>query len=586
MTRLSCFALILFILGAGTFTACRKDFDNTTVIWDPVSFLNTAVQGSVQDTDHRAVIGAVIRKGDQVTRTDSNGYFYLPPSPTDRGGAPVEISAAGYFTITRTITPVAQGATIVQVQLIPRLLNASFPSSQGALVDVQGATVRFPQDSYLYADGRPYTGEVQVYAAFLDPAARDMQLRMPGNLTAVRADGSAAVLATFGMLGVELRTPAGAVLELAPGAGAEISIPLSGDFLAAAPDEIPLWHFQDHTGRWIEDGKAVKSGNRYVGSVAHFSFWSVDLPFVPVLLSGTVLDQAGNPVQGLLVRATVQSGQGLPAGAMCYTHTNQQGAFSGYVPGGQGLLLEVLNSCSEVVHTLPVNALSGNTALPDIHIRSDAYIVHITGSAADCDSDPLTAPAYVVIWMDGQTSYLLPGSGGEIRNTVLACQASDMLTATLYDPVSSTKSSPASFDIPSGNRSVDLGQLLACKPIEEYFYFEIDNYTKAIYSARAYMSRHQIVTGILEGSFVSLATEAWAGTDPAAMKSLNIVIKDLVTDEYFSAVCGPADCDIRINITENGGAGGFLSGDFSGHVDNKTPVPTKVSGTFRARILN
>lgn len=588
MIRFSRFSILLLIAGlmaVSLFTACRKDYDNTTIIKDPVAFLNTSVQGSVQDTDHRAVINAVVRKGDLITRTDSNGYFYLPPSPTAQGGAPIEISAAGYFTITRTVTPVAQGATIVQVQLIPRVLSASFPSSQGALVDVQGATVRLPQDRYLDATGRPYTGEVQVYAIFLDPTGSDMQLRMPGDLTAVRTDGSAAVLATFGMLGVELRTPAGAMLELASGTEAEISVPLSGAYQGAAPDEIPLWHFQDRTGKWIEEGKAVKQGNRYIGKVTHFSFWNFDIPFTSALLSGTVRDQAGNPVQDLRVRATVLSGQGLPPGAMAYSHTNQQGAFSGYIPAGQDLLLEVLNACGEVIYAQPVPALSGHTTLPDIHLSSGAFAIWVTGTTVNCNLSPLTTPAYVKVDIGESSFTIFPNSDGEIFTAFLVCQTNTMLTATLYNPDSLTRSEPVAFHIPSGGGQLDLGRLRTCIGVDEYIYVEVDNYGKTFFNPVVDPYRHYIYVRSEDGSDLQLFTEEWINTDPVEITRLYVTIKDVTQDRDYIASCKPGDpCDIRIHITENGGAGGFLSGEFSGRTEIPGFFESWVSCTFRVRI--
>jgi Leucine-rich repeat (LRR) protein len=77
------------------------------------------------------------------------------------------------------------------------------------------------------------------------------------------------------MANVELRDDAGNRLEIANGKTVKMELPAP----ANAPATIPLWHFNEKYGIWIQQGNATKTGSNYVAEVNHFSIWNVDLEF-------------------------------------------------------------------------------------------------------------------------------------------------------------------------------------------------------------------------------------------------------------------------------------------------------------------
>ncbi|HEV2303856.1 MAG TPA: hypothetical protein VGR91_20010 [Stellaceae bacterium] len=148
-------------------------------------------------------------------------------------------------------------------------------------------SVDFPPGSFVTAAGAAYTGSVSVEAFQYDLSQPNP---IPGDLGAVFG-GKPVRLGSFGAFHLLPRDASGQPLAMAPGMHANVSLPIQPSQLAAAPATIPLFHYDETTGQWIEDGKLTRAGNSYVGAVTHFSVFNADTVFpggacVKVLLSG------------------------------------------------------------------------------------------------------------------------------------------------------------------------------------------------------------------------------------------------------------------------------------------------------------
>jgi hypothetical protein len=65
---------------------------------------------------------------------------------------------------------------------------------------------------------------------------------------------------------VELETETGATLQLAEGKPAIIKMKVPSSLVAAAPAQIPLWHFSETDGLWREQGLATLNNGWYSGT--------------------------------------------------------------------------------------------------------------------------------------------------------------------------------------------------------------------------------------------------------------------------------------------------------------------------------
>jgi hypothetical protein len=53
---------------------------------------------------------------------------------------------------------------------------------------------------------------------------------------------------------------------------------------------------------WKEEGSATLSGNKYVTTVSHFSWWNIDMPWIPAYIEGSVVNCSGIPVPFVQVK--------------------------------------------------------------------------------------------------------------------------------------------------------------------------------------------------------------------------------------------------------------------------------------------
>jgi len=287
------------------------------------------------------VQGAAVTSGTSSASTDENGVFnFSDISMSSRFGY-VKVVKQGYFTGSRSILTNAASSNYVTITLIPRTSKGSFAASSGGTVVVQtGDTVAFDASSVVNAATNvAYTGTVHVYAAYLDPMANDRSEQMPGDLRGIDSTGKETMLQSFGMMVVELEGDGGEKLQIAPGKVANISMKIPDALKTGAAATIPLWYFNDTTGRWIEQGTAVRKDGQYCGQTSHFSWWNFDAPVGAVNFKVRLKDQHGNPLT--YTRVDLIS----PTFGRGSAFTDAAGYASGLIPKGEILQLRVISLC-------------------------------------------------------------------------------------------------------------------------------------------------------------------------------------------------------------------------------------------------
>ncbi len=80
----------------------------------------------------------------------------------------------------------------------------------------------------------------------------------------------------------------GKPLNMAPGQKATIEFLITEEQRPGAPAEMPLWHFDEVAGLWMESGTVRKEGLTYRAEVGHFSWWNCDVPFSAGHIEGNV----------------------------------------------------------------------------------------------------------------------------------------------------------------------------------------------------------------------------------------------------------------------------------------------------------
>lgn len=570
----------LFLIVGLVGSSCRKDDDIISGGPDPVIYVQTQIAGVVQDEHGVGLEGVGVRWGLQAVTSDENGYFTFVGAPADQEGTVVQFTAGGYFNLSKTVVPIANGRTWLEGQLTPKTLSGTVQASAGGSVSVTGATVTLPAGGIVGSGNVPYTGTVNVYATWLDPTKESTLSRMPGDLTAINASEESGSLATYGMIGVELETPSGAPLQIAQGAEAKIEMTIPASILASAPAMIPLWHFDVVKGKWLEDGFAEKVGNQYVGMVSHFSFWNCDVFFENVTLSGRVVNPNGVPIVGVRVKATLVNGNpNISASANAWTNNN--GAFGGKVPAGEILLIEILNQCDVVVFSQEVGPLTVDLDMGDIAVDLSDKAIEVTGSLADCDGNPVTN-GYVKINVGGIVVYLTPETDGSVGAVVSTCDE-DELTATGFD-VGNLKISPSQTYTITGLSELDLGELSACDVLEEFIEYTIDGAsTVVIEPGASFQGNFMTISSgnnTPDSTFFYLSMNQM-GPGTYTPQTIEASTYDPISGTLIFGYCQGC-MDMQVTLTAVGNVGEPIIGTFTGMLDanpNNPAVP--LSGSFK-----
>lgn len=335
--------------------------------------------------DLAAVADATVSVGSRSARTAADGSFTLTEVPA-AARALLRVSASGYVDAL-VATPVTAGQTVqANARLLREAAAQSVDAASAAVVQATGsaARVELPAASLVNAaTGAAVGGTVTVSVTPIDPA-RD-PATMPGDYSVSDTQR----IESFGAIQVNLRDAAGNALNLKTGSTATIRIPLSTRS-ATPPASIPLYWFNETTGRWVQEGTATLAGSApnqyYEGQVSHFSTWNADMPQDTIYVNGCVADNSGKRLSGAMVTTS-----GIDYSGSAYDLSKTDGTFRVAIRKGgtASLWAELLNTSNTVVVgpsqvdiTLPDCVVISGTALAPQVVQQPANFQAETGAAA------------------------------------------------------------------------------------------------------------------------------------------------------------------------------------------------------------
>jgi hypothetical protein len=582
--------IFLLSLVSILFFQCQKEIgytgqpDNQPVLPEPIT---ATLQGKVIDETGQPAAGVSINVGAKSATTDAKGNFRIAGASLDKKTALVTAQKSGYFKAYRSFSATS-GANMVKIKLVKRALAGTVDAATGGEASLSnGSKVALPAAGVVNAStGAAYTGAVKVYAAYIDPSAADIAETVPGSFTANDKDGKRVTLTSYGMLAVELEGASGEKLQVKSGAAATLTTAIPSATLASAPATIPMWYVDETTGVWKEEGSATKTGNTYVGQVAHFSFWNCDVSASAVTLTVNLTNADGLPLANAKVRITRASQTWA-----VYGWTDSLGRVSGYVPNAEALVLDVLNQCNSSIYTQNIAALSQNTTLPTIVIGStNTSIVTIKGKIVSCASAPVTN-GFALITYEGQAYYAGTNTAGEFQLLVTTCSGGvSSFEVTPIDNAALQQGSVSTMTVTTP--TTNTGTLSACGvSATQYINYTLDG------------TNYSIVNTNANDSLVAYTQDSsGVGTKTTYLVGFQIVGDNGVTLSFRSnqAIAGTytatqADANLfqqttpiqpfNVIVTNFPATpGGFYEGSFSGtFTDASGPGTHTLSGTFRVR---
>ena len=480
MNKLNIIGFLFLIL----ISSCRKDINDVTdnVTTDPpviltytptIDNITGSLIGQVVDENNQPMPDVKIILNGEHYYTNEFGHFIINDIIMNSLGQFVEASQdATHFPGSRRFFPQEGATSSIKIQMIKKEFNAEFSAQESALVLIEGgASVQFEPNSIKDSNGNIYEGTVQVASHWLDPLARETLDKMPGNLQGVNILSAEVALQTFGMIAVELKSPNNQKLNIADGKTATITMPLSDELAISAPDEIPLWSFNEEYGLWQEESSATLQNNTYVGEVSHFSFWNCDDPYSIIFVDATFTDPNGNPLNGHLVEVVLGNG----TTGTGYTYNT--GTVNASVPANEVLTFNLYDACGDVIFSQNFGPFSTNSSLGTIVINnSNANNTLIKGTLRDCDNN-LVQNGLIIATMDGIATYHYI-TGGQFEFYMTPCLATAQIEVVGINMDNMEQGTPVSATAQTIN---DLGDLSTCgNQLENYMILKIDGEEKTI----------------------------------------------------------------------------------------------------------
>lgn len=417
--------------------------------------ITISIGGVVKNELGFPVFGATVRAGcgeGVSTTTDGFGVFLLQGVTTYEKLASVTVEKDGYFRGSRSFVPADdadEAVSQVYIVLLEKNLAGTVQGPSGVQAALEGVSIIFPPNGFAQ-NGQPFSGPVRVYVNHIDPTSDVLHDEMPGALMGV-LDGEPQLMLSFGMAAVELTDTMGQAVQLAAGSLATVRFPVLAAQQSTAPATIPLWWFDAGLGYWVQEGEAQRVGNQYIGQVSHFSWWNCDVPSNFVELKGVVFGSLdGGGLAGARIVVVSQSmGDGT-------TYTNSEGEFTGLVPLGEQLTLQVqVPDCGPAGPWITVHeeVVGPFTQVEVITLSVTLPGQRVIGLVVDCDGLPV-ASGYARV--DGITHFCTNGAF-----QTLTCATS--VTVRGVNLVSGNASDVSTIVLVGD--TTDIGELLTCTPL-------------------------------------------------------------------------------------------------------------------------
>jgi len=399
MKKISNLVLAVSILILAGLNGCKDD--GTGPVTPSVETVTTTISGTVFDDSGSPLSGVEVKSADQTSVTNSSGVFTFSNIKVPKSRYIVNATKSGYFRGSYADVPKANGTSSIEIYLVAAGVTETISASSGGVVEIQNGTgVELSSNSVSKSDGSAFSGNVNVSVAYLDPTSENFANLIPGgDMAAQRTDNSQVTLYSYGIIKVDMKSDAGEKLQIKSGNTSKITVDIPPSMESTAPSTIPLWFYDDATGLWKEEGTATKQGDKYVGTVSHFSDWNCDVPEGTATVKGLVVDCNMQPVSGISVKIGQASAS-----------TGSDGRFERRVPANTAFDVQVLGNRNFglISQSVSVPPLSEGTVhdVGTLNIPCPAYVKGIIRCGTEIKYGQV-----VISWSGGYNSQFTDSEG-------------------------------------------------------------------------------------------------------------------------------------------------------------------------------
>ena len=539
-------------------TACKKD-DNSPEPSNP-SAATTTISGRITDNSGDPISGASIKAGGKTTTSSDNGVFSISGVSADANGRVfVTGEKTGFFKGSKGMIAETNGISKLEI-----ILNSNTPNFEGNTNSDNsflnnGTGIEIPANSV------SASGTFKAAVVHLNPADPDFERKVPGgDLIGMDGTNRERQLYSYGMLMVRLTDASGAEVNIASGKSATVRMKIPASQIAGAPASIPLWHFDESTGKWMEEGSATKQGDSYVGNVTHFSSWNCDYPTGRATIKGIIKDCHGNPMGGMNVRVGQKS-----------VFTDVNGQYETFVPSG--LDFDVAVEMPELgISSIPqpVAAVSEGASftVPDISVPCVSGV----SFGLICGNGSIYSATYSIKWGNNQSMF---GTWTSAGTHIVPVPSNGQAASYTITNALTGQVVTGSFTLPTQLDTLNQGQINLCNSsstdsLITSFTINGDGYTNRVirWSGVPLINTLVYSPSDTAGYLVSPSTIGYvlsANIPGLPISGLRSMANDDGTNLVLSAPGGKnyiGDSLVLINVSQYGLQGEKVTGTFSGRL--------------------
>jgi len=452
--------LLMLIFLVITINSCHEDINDESITKTPtpsptiVKEISGSILGYVYDENNQPVENANVKLYSSTSTTDKYGMYSFNNVKLDKLGTYIKVEKSGYIFGSDMIYP-DKGLNVSYIHMYHLDKTGEFKAEDGGTINIQGGTeLVFSPNTIVKEDGSLYSGNVSITAKFLNPFEDKIEDKMPGALRGIATNGNTAILGTMGMIAVELRDIAGNELNLKQGSTASVSIPVNDNQVNNAPQEIPMWYFDENIGLWKEEGKALLQDGKYISDLAHFSWWNLDAKFDPIYMCVKILFDNGKPASGYIVSLTADV-----IFPTTYGWTTDDGIICGLVPKNKEMVLKVRSPfCQKPLIVKNIGPFDNDVTLDDIILNSSNKLGK---GQVVCNGDP-EKNARVLLniktSLGERTLIITTDEEGKFDFNYIMTNCENILSANVfaYNPNTGDASSKIEIDLNAQNDNLEI----------------------------------------------------------------------------------------------------------------------------------
>ena len=451
--------------------SCHKEVDDVTISKDepnpPAVFEDTNLTGTVT-TNGIGVEDVLVEVNGKYTTTDSDGKYQIEKAKVGLDGSLVKFSKDQFLINYGVVYPNVGNGNVLESSLLPIeeiTRNVTISNQDGGHVEnFYGYSLQFPPGALVTQNEAYYGGNINVYGNYIDPTDFKQLNAIPGDGRGVNASGEEVLIMSYGMMDMTLLGDDMQSLKINPGDSIEIGIRIPKELKSDARDVIPLWHFDIASGRWKEEGLAIRDGDNYYGKVGHFSWWNFGFPVEYTTLKFRIVDKVGNPVTNQ--RFNLRADQLYTT--ICREHANRKGEVFSIIP--IGMEIEIQDICGNGDEFIFLGTFNEDTDLGDVNIMDAIQTQRISGKVLDCNGQPLPNCKVIMknYYVDAE---VYTDDNGEYFYEAVQCDLNQNMTVLIEDMDSGLFSLPIRTTFGLNGPDVEMDDVVICNDQFEWFNF-------------------------------------------------------------------------------------------------------------------